>query len=227
MLAVVEPSDIQHLVVLGHPGARSFNRALAERYCEAVEACGETAVLRDLYALGFDPLLKPTERPDAPGFEPAPDVQCELDLIRESAVVVLVYPIWFGLPPAVIKGYVDRVLGAGLLARDIKRGAPHPLLQGKRLAILSTSASTRPWLEEQGQWAALCQAFDTYLTTIFSLDGCDHLHFDAVTGDLDGRYFDQALGAVDEHARAICSAQLYQRHRAQIAPLRLATRSLP
>ena len=126
-------------------------------------------MLRDLYAIGFDPVLRDSERPGAAGFAPAPDVAAELALIRDSNVIVLVYPIWFGMPPAIIKGYIDRVLGAGLLARDIKSGEGHGPLEGKRLVILSSSASTMPWLEEHGQWASLRQAFDTYLTTIFAM----------------------------------------------------------
>lgn len=222
MLDPVAPSDIQHLVILGHPGGSSFNRAMAERYCATVRACGEEAVLRDLYAIGFDPLLKDAERPDNPDYMPTSDVQVEIDLIAKSAVIVLVYPIWFGMPPAVIKGYVDRVLGAGFSARDIKNGAPNLMLQGKRLVILSSSASTRPWLEEKGQWTSLRRAFDDYLTMIFSLEGCDHLHFDAVVGDLSPGYFGHSLEAVEEQARAVCSAQLHQRHRAQISALRLS-----
>ncbi|HXG82351.1 MAG TPA: NAD(P)H-dependent oxidoreductase, partial [Sphingomicrobium sp.] len=51
-----------HLVVLGHPSPHSFNAALAHCYVETAQSVHHTAVLRDLYALGFDPLLKESER---------------------------------------------------------------------------------------------------------------------------------------------------------------------
>ncbi|MEP7005755.1 MAG: hypothetical protein ABI810_07215 [Sphingomonas bacterium] len=44
MLDPVAPEDIHHLVILGHPSGESFNHMIANRYCEAVRACGETAV---------------------------------------------------------------------------------------------------------------------------------------------------------------------------------------
>lgn len=193
---------------------------MADAYCESVRACGQGAVLRDLYAMGFDPLLKATERPDTPDFAPAADVAAELDLVRASQVVTLVYPIWFGMPPAIIKGYVDRVLGAGFLARDIKAGKLNPLLHGKRLVILSSSASTMPWLEEQGQWASLRQAFDTYLTMIFSLKGCDHLHFDAVVDGMTDYRFRENLGLLDAQARKTSSEVLAEIHAAKMRTIR-------
>jgi NAD(P)H dehydrogenase (quinone) len=216
----VDPHDISHLVVLGHPAPGSFCHAMADAYCESVRGYGQSADLRDLYGMGFDPLLKAAERPGSRDFAPAADVAAELDLIRASRVVTLVYPIWFGMPPAIIKGYVDRVLGAGFLARDIKAGVPHALLHGKRLVILSSSASTLPWLEEQGQWMALRQAFDTYLTTIFSLKGCEHVHFDAVVDGMAERRFRENLDLVDGQARKTCSEVLAEIHAAEIRAIR-------
>jgi NAD(P)H dehydrogenase (quinone) len=211
----VDPHDIRHLVVLGHPAPWSFNGSVAADYCDAVRGCDQTAVLRNLYEIGFDPLLKNEERPDVPGFAPAPDVQEEIDLIRDSAVIVLVYPIWFGMPPAIIKGYVDRVMGAGLAARDIKTGTGLRPLEGKRLVILSSSASTIPWLEEHGQWASMRQAFDTYLTTIFSMAGSAHVHFDAIVDGRDERFVREDLERVREQARATCAMVLSERHKIQ------------
>ena len=213
------PQDIRHIVILGHPAAHSFNASVAAAYCDAVEDCGQTAVLRDLYAIGFDPVLRDSERPGTADFAPAPDVAAELALIRDSSVIVLVYPIWFGMPPAIIKGYIDRVLGVGLLARDIKTGEGHGLLEGKRLVILSSSASTMPWLEEHGQWASMRQAFDTYLTMIFAMADNTHVHFDAIVDGRDERFMRENLERAREQARQTCSVILSERHAARIRAL--------
>ena len=217
----VDPHEIRHLVILGHPASSSFNGSVAAEYCDAVRACGQTAMLRDLYAIGFDPLLKNEERPDQPGFVPSPEVQDEVELIKASSVVALVYPIWFGMPPAIIKGYVDRVMGAGLIARDIKTGTGPRLLQGKRLVILSSSASTMPWLEEHGQWASMRQAFDTYLATIFAMTGSTHTHFDAIVDGRNERFMREDFERVRDLARSTCSTVLSERHAAQIQSLGL------
>jgi NAD(P)H dehydrogenase (quinone) len=214
---VPRQEPIRHLVILGHPSETSFNRAIAESYCAAVRECGQTALLRDLYGQGFDPLLRASERPGSSDL--APDVADELALVRGSDAIVLVYPIWFGMPPAIIKGYIDRVLGAGLLARDIKTGAGHGLLEGKRLVILSSSASTMPWLEEHGQWASMRQTFDTYLTTIFAMADNSHVHFDAIVDGRDERFMRENLERVTEQARQTCSVILSERHADRIRAL--------
>lgn len=204
---------IRHLVVLGHPGEDSFNHAVAETYCAAVHACGQQAVLRDLYAIGFDPRLREAELASRTHLDD--EVKAELDLIGDSAVIVLVYPIWFGAPPAIIKGYVDRVLGAGFAADDLRGSVANASMHGKRLMILSSSASTRPWLEEQGQWLGLRQAFDTYLTTIFGFDSADHLHFDSIVPGAQPQYVEECLERTEEAARRLSSALLHERRRAR------------
>lgn len=200
--------SIRHLVILGHPSSDSFNASVARAYCETVRACGQSAVIRDLYALGFDPLLRSEERPDSPDFSPGEDVEAELDLLRESDAVVLVYPIWFGMPPAIIKGYIDRVLGAGFTAAEIKTGAVHPFLEGKRLVLITSSGTSRPWLEERGMVRSLRQAWDIYLTTIFSMVDGGHLHLDVVVKGLQARFGAQLLEQVNALARQTCSTLL-------------------
>ena len=208
---------IRHLIVLGHPGPEGFSHSVAAAYGNAVRACGQQPLLRDLYALGFDPRLTASERSAAGTGTPGDDVRAEVDLIRESAVIALVYPIWFGMPPAIIKGYVDRVLGVGFPARNLATGAPSPLLHGKRLVIFSSSASTMPWLEEQGQWLALKQAFDTYLQTVFGFRETKHIHFDAIVEGTKPAYVDECLGRVEETVCGFCSTLLSERRRARFA----------
>ena len=107
---------IRHLVVLAHPRRGSFNHQIAQAYCDAVEACGQRAFLRDLYLNRFDPVLEYL------GEAPELEVVYDLTEIRHCDVVVFVYPIWFGGPPAMIKGYVDRVLGAGFKPSHDREG---------------------------------------------------------------------------------------------------------
>lgn len=209
-------APIRHLIVLGHPGPEGFNHSVAAAYGEAVRACGQQPVMRDLYALGFDPRLKATERSTAGKGSPADDARAEIEQLRDSAVVALVYPIWFGMPPAIIKGYIDRVLGSGFAAHSLMDGKASELLRGKRLMLLTSSASTRPWLEEQGQWLGLRQTFDVYLRTIFGFSSVEHVHFDAVVEGTKERYVDECLSRVGEAVRGLCAALLDERRQARI-----------
>jgi NAD(P)H dehydrogenase (quinone) len=202
------PTDIRHLIVLGHPDPASFNHAVAQTYRSAVEACGQSVVMRDLYDIGFDPLLKAHERAGKPGFHLSADVEVELEEVRQAAVIVLIYPIWFGMPPAIIKGYVERVLGAEMPPRKARGSEQRAPVAGKDLLIFSTSATTRPWLEENGQWLGLRQTFDMYLQTIFNLAKVEHVHADAIVNELLPHYAGECLAIVEEQARVTCARLL-------------------
>jgi NAD(P)H dehydrogenase (quinone) len=79
----------RHAVILCHPDGRSFNRAIADTYCAAVMSHGQEAVLRDLYAMDFDPVLKREERATLADFELKADVAQELAILRNCDVLVL------------------------------------------------------------------------------------------------------------------------------------------
>ncbi|MES2095969.1 MAG: NAD(P)H-dependent oxidoreductase [Pseudomonadota bacterium] len=203
---------IRHVVILGHPTPKSFNHAIAARYCQTVRECGQEAVLRDLYELDFDPRLHADKRPGLPTNRLTGDIANELSLLRAAQAITFVYPLWFGMPPAIIKGYVDRVLGAATTPRQIKHDVPDSILHGKTFSTLSTSATTRAWLEEQGQWVSLHQAFDLYLTSIFGMIDGGHTHFGAIVEDLDPHYAQETLKNVEQQARRICSTIAAARH---------------
>lgn len=209
----------RHIVILAHPNAKSFNAAVAETYCETVRECGQLAVLRDLYAMGFDPVLRETERPGHEAFRPSPDVEAELDLIRGADVFVLVYPIWFGTPPAMMKGYVERVLGSGVTAHNVQHRIGTDLLAGRRLLSFTSSATREPWLAEMGQEDSLWTVFDRYLTHAFAMKTPEHVHFGGVVEGCLKRFVEQNLYDVHAKARQVCASVLAQHHASATAML--------
>lgn len=200
-----------HLIVLANPDPDSFDRALADAYTAAVADCGQRAELRDLNALGFDPVLKAQERPGGGTMTPAPDVQREIDKLAACAVLVLVYPIWFGGPPAIMKGYVDRVLGAGYGFREFRDAAGQSFLRGKRLVSITTSGMSIPWLSERGQAMALREGFDLYLERGLGMRDSQHVAIDNVVPHLSPVYAAEQIARVHEAARHACATALDDR----------------
>lgn len=196
----------RHVVVLAHPNRSSFNGLVADAYCDAVRACGQEAIVRDLYGMGFDPLLKDHERPGRQGFTLSEDVEAEHDAIRGSNVFVMVYPIWFGMPPAMMKGYVDRVLGAGVTPQDVQHRTAMTLMKGQRLVNITSSGASKHWLNEQDQMESLRNVLGRYLLHAFAMKDYQDLHFGETVEGLEQEYVDQNLGVVDERARSICAA---------------------
>ncbi len=194
----------RHAVILCHPDPHSFNRAIANRYCEEVHAAGQETVLRDLYAMHFDPVLYANERPTLSTPMSAKDVAAEHNILWGCDVFVLIYPIWFGSPPAMMKGYVERVFGAGVSPEDVRRQDRGTLLGGKRLLSFTTSALSQYWLGEAGQETALTTIFDDYIVHAFGMHAREHTRFAQVTGEMSQPSAEQHLARVATQARRTC-----------------------
>lgn len=200
--AVSEP---KHAVILCHPDPESFNAAVAKTYCKAVRAAFHEAVVRDLYSLKFDPILKADEQPSALAFVPLADVATEIDVLATAAVIVFVYPIWFGTPPAMLKGYVERVLGAGFGHRSMRERGRGSVAAGKHLVSITTSGNSGQWLESQGAIVSLHNVFDNYLTNAFSMASHAHLHLSGIVEDMSDLTVRRELYQVSEFAQATCA----------------------
>jgi NAD(P)H dehydrogenase (quinone) len=129
------------IVILAHPHQGSFNHAIAGCVCRTLTESGHTVSFHDLYEEGFDPVLPYREIPrDAL----LPDtIQRHCTEIAEAGGLVFVHPDWWGMPPAILKGWVDRVLRPGLAYRfsegDGGEGVPEGLLKVNTALVLNTS----------------------------------------------------------------------------------------
>ncbi len=133
------------LVVLGHPNPASFNHAIARACVEALARNGHRPVFHDLCREGFDPALPAAELSREPG--PAPDVAAHCAELARADGIVVVHPNWWGMPPAVLKGWVDRVFRPDVAYRfvegDSGEGVPQGLLRA-RAAVGFNTANTPP-----------------------------------------------------------------------------------
>ena len=128
-------------VILAHPAPGSFNHAIAETATAELRRNGHTVDLHDLYREGFPPLLPVEEIPACAELPPQIAAHC-----REIAAadgIVIVHPDWWGQPPAILTGWVDRVLRPGVaynfLEGDGGEGVPVGLLAAKTAVVLNTS----------------------------------------------------------------------------------------
>jgi NAD(P)H dehydrogenase (quinone) len=186
---------MKHAVILAHPGRQSLNRAIAEAYAQAAARHGHEVIVRDLYALRFDPRLSAAEIPGprAPRFRP--DVRRERDLLADVQVFAFVYPIWFNGPPAILKGYVDRVFGMGFgFAPGF--GGTEPALAGRQLISFSTSGAPDFWMRDTGALSGLTRLFDAHLAAVCGLKVVDHMHFGGMVSGITEAAVDDVLAKV-------------------------------
>ena len=174
---------MKHAVILAHPKSTSFSASIARTCAEALTECGDTVILRDLYALDFDPRLKADELPTGAHFKPAPDVAAERALLADVDSYIFVYPFWFNAPPAILKGYVDRVFGLEF-GYAPSFGGTEPLLKGKSLLSFSTSGAPDRWVNSTGALKALMTVFDLHIGGVCGLTVLDHHHFGGIVSNM-------------------------------------------
>jgi putative NADPH-quinone reductase len=137
-------------VILGHPRPDSFNHALADAAACAARDAGHQVRFHDLQAEGFDPVLPAGEEPSGAPVPPAVELHCRE--IAEADGIVIVHPNWWGMPPAILSGWVDRVLRPGVAYRfeegDSGEGEPVGLLRARSAVVLNT-ANTLPEREDR------------------------------------------------------------------------------
>lgn len=209
----VSPRAPRHLLVLANPSPTSFDHSIAAAYTDAVQQNRQEVVVRDLYNLNFNPVLAASERPMVDDWTVAPDVEVELQHLAWCDILVLVYPIWYGLPPAMMKGYVDRVLGAGYSFRDVRLEVGQPSVAGKPLLSFSTSGLSLPWLHEKGQVTSLKEIFDVYLRQGLSMGSAEHIRIDSVVPNVNNDYAAEQLERVRAVANRQCATFRAKQHR--------------
>ncbi|MBN1430569.1 MAG: NAD(P)H-dependent oxidoreductase [Anaerolineae bacterium] len=136
---------MQISIILAHPDTDSFNHAIAQTAAAEVLESGHTATLHDLYQEGFDPLLPSDEIPDDAPLPASIAAHCAE--IAAADGIIIVHPNWWGQPPAILKGWVDRVIRPGVAYRfeegDQGEGVPIGLLKAQAALVFNT-ANTKP-----------------------------------------------------------------------------------
>ena len=137
---------IRALVVYCHPDPASFSAAVRDQVLSDLKVAGAETRLHDLYADGFDPVLRCAE------------LAAYLDTQRNRAgleqyvgdltwcnTLIFIYPTWWHGMPAMLKGWLDRVLLPGVAFHLPDNAAPvRPALVGvTRLAVFTTGGATR------------------------------------------------------------------------------------
>jgi putative NADPH-quinone reductase len=128
------------LVLFAHPLADSFHGHLHRTILERLAAKGHEVDDCDLYAEGFDPVLDVGSRRRY--FDPASNrsgVERYVERLFAAEALVLCFPVWCFGPPAILKGFMDRVMIPGVSFALGADGRMHPNLRHlKRLVAVTT-----------------------------------------------------------------------------------------
>ena len=139
-----ETRDSRALVIVCHPDRKSFNHALANASVTGLQARGFSVNLRDLYAENFDPVISREEFHG--GTTQDANVLEHIALLQSANMLVVIHPNCWGSPPAMIKGWMDRVFALNS-AYAFEKGTdlgdtPKGLLRLEAAIVFNTSNTT-------------------------------------------------------------------------------------
>ena len=128
-------------IILAHPDKKSFNHAIARTVVDEFVSNRNEIFFHDLYEEQFDPILPTAEIPKNATLPPV--IQSYCDEISITDGIVIIHPNWWGQPPAILKGWIDRVIRPGVayefIEEDSGEGIPNGLLNAKFALVINTS----------------------------------------------------------------------------------------
>ena len=150
---------MKNLIIYCHPNPKSFNHAILEKHQEKLRKQNNEVIVRDLYALNFEPILGSEDFSKFLSGEIPEDIKEEQKYIAWAEVITFIYPIWWFQMPAVLKGYIDRVFSKGF-AYNLTKEGPVGLLSGKKVIIFNTTGGSLESYEKFGFKNALSTTHD-------------------------------------------------------------------
>ncbi len=132
------PTDARRITIIqGHPDASRphFCHGLVEAYREGAESMGHEVRIMDVGSISF-PILRD---PEAYYHQPVPDA---LGTVQETVQwanhIVIVFPLWMGTTPALLKGFFEQVFRPGFAYENREGGFPRKKLSGRSARIVIT-----------------------------------------------------------------------------------------
>jgi NAD(P)H dehydrogenase (quinone) len=129
------------LVILANPKPGSFCHAIAEASIGVLQSAGHRVLFHDLFQEQFPSNLPADEIPED-GIVP-PEIERHCQELREADCIIVIHPNWWGQPPAILKGWIDRVIRPGVAYQfqetDSGEGVPIGLLRARAALVFNTS----------------------------------------------------------------------------------------
>lgn len=170
---------MNHLIVYVHPSSFSFCNAIMNTIKESSMRKQYKTEVRDLYSIGFDPILKSYDFEGARTGETPEDIKREQDYIKWANLITFIYPIWWTGMPAILKGYIDRVFSYNIIF-DQDKGERKRLLQGKKILIFNSMGTSNEAYDKNGMINAMKDTLDIGIFKFCGIEVVQHKFFEAV-----------------------------------------------
>jgi len=175
---------MNYVIIYAHPNTASFNHAILETISEELKKSNKDLNVRDLYKIGFNPVLSAEDLAAMQHGVVPHDIKTEQDYIRTADTLIVISPIWWSAMPAMLKGYIDRVFSLKF-AYDITADGVIGLLKGKKVFIVSTTGASKEDYEKMGAFTMMNQSMDMAIFQFSGMEVIGHKYFSSVPYVLD------------------------------------------
>lgn len=161
---------MRHLIIYAHPNPKSFCAKICERIVELSSSAGNKIDVRDLYKDRFNPVLSAKDFESIKSGTIPRDIAKEQNFVKQADLITVVFPLWWTGYPAILKGWIDRVLMHGFAFKHSPKTGITPLLTGKKVQIITTMGASVDEYEKNGLMDAMAL---TMGDNVWSFCGCD------------------------------------------------------
>ena len=181
-------------IIYTHPNPKSFNHAILESFTKGLAEAGHSFEISDLYADNFKADLEVKDLEQFHAGKMPEDIKFYQDKISASDAMVFIYPVWWISPPALLKGWLDRVFSLGFAFGSGESGLI-PLLKQRKALIMNTCGLTEKDYQDYGFKDAICKAMGDGTLRFCGIQNVEHVFFYNVVGTDDNTrkgYLEQA-----------------------------------
>jgi NAD(P)H dehydrogenase (quinone) len=155
------------LIVYTHQDPSSFTAAMKNVALEELSSQGHNVAVSDLYGQGFQAIAQKwdfvttsgghfnymLEQRHAANLNMAfsPDITAEMDKVKAADIVLFITPLWWLGPPAILKGWFDRVLAMGF-AWDSAKIFEDGLMRNKQAMIIAGAGGPPEFFRPEGRY---------------------------------------------------------------------------
>lgn len=170
---------MKYLVVYVHPSPKSFNHAILETISGELKKGEKEFKVRDLYKIGFNPVLSTKDLSAIEKGAVPEDIKKEQNYISKADTLIFIFPIWWSAMPAMLKGYIDRVFSLKF-AYDITADRVIGLLTGKKVFIVSTTGASKEDYQKMGAFKMMNMSIDMAIFQFSGMKVIGHKYFSSV-----------------------------------------------
>jgi NAD(P)H dehydrogenase (quinone) len=161
---------MHHLIVFAHPNPKSFSATILDHIQRLSEDLGNTVSVRDLYKMKFNPVLSADDFSTIQNGMTPKDVETEQSHVAAADLITLIFPLWWSGYPAILKGWIDRVLLHGFAFKYSPKSGTTPLLTGKKVQIITTMGASVEEYENNGLMDAMAMTMGDNVWSYCGLD---------------------------------------------------------